>query len=281
MSHYDTLNVSNTATAEDIKKSYRRLASKHHPDKGGDTNEFQKIEEAYRVLSDTTSRAEYDAELSGTRNRNGMHFTWNNQDIDVNDLDSVFSNFGFGPRSPFGQGPKQRKNRDLRIVVNLSLKDTLAQQEKTLAVNTSNSSEMFNISIPRGIANGATIRYPGLGDNLFASLPRGDLYVNFNVVADPKFQVVNEHDLLTKIEINCFDAILGGETEVVGIDGARFVVVIPRGCQPNSKLRIKNQGLYKYNSNEKGHLLVEILVTLPKNLNEEQINIIKTLRDSQ
>lgn len=269
MSHYETLGVTETANLDDIKKAFRRLASQHHPDKGGDTKQFQKIQEAYDVLNDTEKRQKYDLERRGFSD-NGVRFNWNSNAVNIDD---IFEHFGFqgrGPRAP-------KKNRDLRISINVSLRDTLESQTKTMMIRTSNNDETLNINVPRGITDGATIKYSGLGDNLFNTLPRGDLYVHFHVVPHPKFRPVDT-DLLTKIEISCFDAIIGGESEIEGLDGKKFLITVPKGVQHGTKLRIKDQGLYNLQNGLRGNLLVEILITIPTNLNESMMNIIRQIR---
>lgn len=276
MSHYETLKVDENANSDDIKKAFRRLASRHHPDKGGDTKEFQKIQEAYDTLSDPEKRQRYDMERRG--GASGVRFHWNGGDMDLNELNDLFSRFSFR-----NQGHPQaggRKNRDLRININVSLRETLESHGKTLMIRTTNGKdETLNINIPRGINDGAVIKYPGLGDNLFATLPRGDLYVNFHIDPDPRFQIIDA-DILTKIQINCFDAIVGGESEIEGIDGKKFVINIPAGTQHGAKLRIKNQGLYTLQSTERGNLLVEILISIPRGLDDKMLDMIKQIQSS-
>lgn len=275
MSHYDTLKVTETATAEDIKKAYRRLASKHHPDKGGDKSEFQKIEEAYRVLSDPAQRNQYDIE----RRNGGTRFHWDQDRDGMPDLDDIFARFGFQTRSPFGQRHQHpRRNKDLRITIEIPVKETLESQIKTIALRTSNGTEMININVPRGVNNDTVIKYPGFGDDLFSSLPKGDLLVHFKILDDPGYRQEG-NDLITKVEIDCFDAILGKDVEVCGIDGTKFLISIPKGSQPGTKLRIKDQGLCNINSAHRGNLLVEISVIIPKNLSEEKLKLIRTVKD--
>ncbi len=277
MSHYDTLKITETASQDDIKKAYRRLASKHHPDKGGSKDDFQRIEEAYRVLSNPERREQYDMERRGFGG--GTRFHWNQDTNGMPDLDDVFAQFGFQTRSPFGNQRHQhpRRNKDLRITIELPLKDTLSPQTKTVSIRTNKGSEMVNINIPRGVDNDTVIKYPGLGDDLFASLSRGDLLVHFQIVPDSRFQRQG-NDLVTLVEIDCFDAILGGEAEVESIDGTKFLISIPQGCQPGTKLRIKGQGLYRVNAPERGNLLIEISVKIPTTLTDEQIKLIKTIK---
>ena len=227
MSHYETLGVPKTATPEEIKRAYRKLASQHHPDKGGDTAKFQQVEEAYRVLSDPAQRQQYDnpAQQMGPGH---FHFNFGNGDIH-----DIFSQFGFGQNSPF---TRHRRNSDIRTEIVLGLQETLSAQSKTLSLKTSTGERQnVDIHIPRGITSGTTIKYPNLGDHMFQNLPRGDLYVTVNVMKHPTYQAQGL-DLVTSLTIDCFQVILGSEQTVVGLDGKIFTIKTPTGCQPILKL---------------------------------------------
>ena len=283
MTHYATLGVGETATPEEIKKAYRKLASKHHPDKGGSNEKFQEIEEAYRTLSDPQQRAQYDA-----RGKGGPQFHWNgpNGQSDV-DIDSIFSQFGFGPGSPFGQHDpfaqfrsrqQPRRNKDLRIELHVTLAETLQQQSKTISVQTTNGNrQTVEVGIPKGVTSGTQIKYSGLGDDLFTTLPKGDLYVHVNVIPDTKFASKGV-DLYTSVIVNCLHAITGTEAEVITLDGRTFMLTVPAGTQPNTKFRIPGQGLYQLNSELRGDLYVEMNVSIPKDLTQEQLDLIKSIK---
>lgn len=269
MSHYETLGVTNTATPEEIKKAYRKLASQHHPDKGGDTAKFQQVEEAYRVLSDPQKRAEYDnpAEQLGP---NHFHFNFNN-----GNMEDIFAQFGFdmfGRRHP----PHPRRNKDIRSELLISLRETLDDQTKTLSIKTANGTRQnVDITIPCGITSGTTIKYPGMGDNMFENLPRGDLYITIQVMANPAFQV-SGLDLIASLTIDAFQAILGSEQTIVGLDGKEFLIQTPQSCQPGTKLKISGEGLPGFQNDIKGHLYVSVNVRIPTNLSDEQKELIKT-----
>lgn len=284
MSHYDTLGISKTASPEEIKKAYRKLASQHHPDKGGDTAKFQELEEAYRVLSDPQQRAQYDA--GGT---NGPQFHWhhNGQQSDI-DINEIFSQFGFGPGSPFGghdpfaqfrHRQQPRRNKDLQIEVQVWLSETLEQRTKTISVQTTNNERhTVEVGIPRGVTSGTQIKYSGLGDNLFTTLPRGDLYVRIHVTPDKNF-TVKDLDLYTTFTVNCLDAITGTEAEIKSLDDRTFMLTIPPGTQPNTKFRIQGQGLYQLNSQFRGDMYAEMIVSIPRNLTQEQLDLIKSIKN--
>lgn len=284
MTHYATLGVAETATADEIKRAYRGLASKHHPDKGGDTQRFQEIQAAYAVLEDSNRRAQYDQERS---NPGGFRFNVNGQDFNgmPPGMEDILKNFGFpggafGQGSPFGQR-HPRKNKDLRVELTMPLVETLQEQKKTLSVQTTTGHrETVEVNIPRGIHHGAQIKYSGLGDNMFNTLPQGDLYIVFNVLADPKFRV-DGVDLISKVSIDCFDAITGGVTEITGLDSRVFELQIPAGTQHGTMMRVRNEGLYHLGQAIRGNLLVEITVSIPQNLTEHQLALVQQIQSNQ
>jgi DnaJ-class molecular chaperone len=277
MTHYNTLGVQEDATAEDIKRAYRKLASQHHPDRGGDTGKFQAIEQAYRVLSDDAQRQRYDMERKGG-GPGGFNFHFNHGHPD---LDSIFQQFGFGFGSPFGQPQPQRRNKDLRIEIPIPLVTTLEEQSKTISVQTTNGERTtVEVKIPRGVTSGTTIKYAGLGDNLFNTLPRGDLYVHIAVHPAEGF-ANNGVDLHTQVHVNCLTAIAGGEVTVAGLDGRTFNLNLQPGTQPGVKFRIPGHGLWLMNTAHRGDLYVEMVLTVPQNFTEEQLEIVRTLLNPQ
>lgn len=283
MTHYATLGVAEDASPEDIKKAYRKLASKHHPDKGGDNATFQNIQVAYDTLSNPQKRQQYDMQRKGFGGApGGMDFHF-----DHGNIHDIFKNFGFqfdfGGHDPFAHQRQQqaRKNRDLRIDIPLSLASTLTEQIKTISVQTTNGHrETVEVKIPKGVTNGTQIKYAGLGDNLFNTIPRGDLYVHFSVHSDPGY-VVNGLDLYTRVSVNCLQVIIGAQTNVTGLDGKMFALTVPQGTQPGTKFRIPGQGLYQMNTDTRGNLYVEIEVTIPQNLTEDQLEIVQSLINNQ
>jgi DnaJ-class molecular chaperone len=274
MTYYETLGVSDTATAEEIKRAYRKLASQHHPDKGGNTKKFQEIQTAYDTISDNEKRQQYDMQRNGF---GGQSFHQNPH----HDINDIFKNFGFsfstGNGDPFSGFRQQRRNKDLRVEIQIPLVTTLENQIKTISVQTTNGHrETVQVNVPRGIPNGSNIKYPGLGDNMFNTIPRGDLYVQIHVV-NPEGFLINNIDLYTKIRVNCLLAITGGPTIVTGLDGKEFELTIPAGTQPGVQFRIAQQGLYQMNADTRGDLFVEMSVVIPKDLSPEQVNVIKSL----
>lgn len=280
MNYYEILDVSKDASAEEIKKSYRKLASKHHPDKaGGNTEKFKEIQVAYDTLSDAQKRAQYDMELAG-RGRREFSFNTGNMDGDPNTdiFNTLFRQFGFHVNQGGSHQHRPARNQDIRISMVLDLAETLTEQDKTLNLTLpGNINETVEIKVPRGIHHGTVIRYPGLGGKSITTAPRGDLYIQYHVKPHPNFEQQGI-DLLTSLTINCLDAILGCERSINNIDGRIFKITIPPGSQPGRKFRIPAAGLYTTEHNGRGNLILILDIVIPENLTPEQL---KTIRDIQ
>lgn len=272
MSYYDTLGVSKSSTPEEIKRAYRKLASQHHPDKGGDTARFQEIQTAYDTLSDPQKRQAYDNPQFEGHN---IHF-----DFGQSPFADIFAHFGFGNRGPFQQ-QQPRRNKDLRVELPVGLADTLEDINKVISVQMTNGErKTVNILVPRGITSGTTIKYPGLGDSMFTNLPTGDLLVSVQVLPHPTYQPMGL-DLITNLTIDCFEAMLGCEKTVVGLDGRMFQVTVPAGTQPNTKLKLVGEGLWAFRQDVKGSMFVNVNISIPKDLTSSQVEIVRSLQNTR
>ncbi len=207
MDHYQTLGVAKNATPDEIKKSYRRLASKHHPDKGGDTATFQKIEEAYRILSDPQQRQQYDNPMpqgnpfAGFQQApGGFNFNFNG---DINDL--------FGQM--FQQHHQRHPNQPhaYRTSISISLEQSYSGGSQPLKLQTPNGLHAVNIEIPKGVTDGGQMRY----DNL---IPNASLIVEFRVAPHLKFDRKGV-DLYCNQQVSVLDLIVGSSFEFKTISG--------------------------------------------------------------
>jgi len=280
---YETLGVPKGASEAEIKKAYRKLAGQHHPDKGGDTAKFQEIQSAYETLSDPQKRAQHDnpSPFSSFDNGQGNHFEFHFGGGGPQDIFEQFFRQGghpFGGPNPFNQRQHQpRRNKDLRVQLNINISETLVQQRKTISVQTTKGDRYnVDVDIPRGVTPGTTIKYSNMGDNMFDSLTRGDLYVIINVNNDSNCEV-HGINLVKRIQVDAIDAMLGTEAIVHGLDGRDFAVKIPQGCQHDMKFGLQGQGLYQMNTNVRGDLVVVVEVVVPV-LNEQQLNILRNIK---
>jgi curved DNA-binding protein len=278
---YDTLGVPKGASDEEIKRAYRKLAGQHHPDKGGDTARFQEIQSAYETLSDPQKRAQHDNpnpfQQHGFQGHPGgfeFHFGGGGPE----DIFQQFFQQGFGgPQNPFARHQQPRRNKDLRVNITISLADTLEQQRKTISVQTTKGDRYnVDVDIPRGVNNGTTIKYTQMGDNMFETLTRGDLYVIINVENNNRFEI-HGINLMINLEISSIDAMLGMDQTIQGIDGKEYNIKIPQGCQHSSKFGLQGQGLYQMNTMHRGDLIVNVIVKTPM-LSEQQLTILRNIK---
>jgi curved DNA-binding protein len=276
---YETLGVPKGASDEEIKRAYRKLAGQHHPDKGGDTARFQEIQSAYETLSDPVKRQQHDN--PNPFGQHGFHqtgpgnFEFHFGGGGPEDIFAQFFNQGFG-HNPFQRHAQPRRNKDLRVQLTISLASTLESQRKTISVQTTKGDRYnVDVDIPRGINNGTTIKYSQMGDNMFDTLTRGDLYVIINVETDNRFEL-HGINLMCNLEINSIEAMTGTDKIVEGVDGKTFNVKIPQGCQYGTKFGLQGQGLYQMNSNVRGDLIVNVVVKTPL-LSELQLNMLRNI----
>jgi curved DNA-binding protein len=260
--YYQTLGVSETASPDEIKKAYRSLANKHHPDKGGDQAKFKDISVANDILGDPQKRAEYDQQRrfgSGPQ----VRFTTDG-----------FDPFGhmFGQQFPqghpfadiFGQAHRQqRRNRDLNIQCQITLLDSF--QGKQLEAQyqlPSGRQQTVVINVPAGIDHGATIRYQGLGDDSIPGAPRGDLNVTILIQPDQKFERRGE-DLYTTIDISPIEAILGCRKSVKTITGSTIELEIRPGVETGVEFASAGQGFQNINHHVKGRFVTVVKIKTP------------------
>lgn len=286
--YYDILGVDEGASAKEIKKAYRDLARKYHPDRNPDKpdaeDRFKEIQEAYSVLSDEEKRDQYDAQrrfggFGGQQGfgQNGGRGPGGGFDVRFEQgqgggggFGDIFNSFfggggrGGQTRSPFGQQQRRTKGQDVETTLRISFDDALrgGKREVTLP-----DGETIRIDIPKGVRSGFKIRLRGLGEPGPRG-ERGDLYVTFRVADHPRFRRKGD-DIYVTESVNAFEAMLGTERRIPTPYGQRIKVTIPAGTQPGEKLRLRGQGV-RTESGSPGDLYVEIDVTIPDDLSKTQ-----------
>ena len=298
--YYKTLGISKNTSDEEIKKAYRKLAMKYHPDhtKGDKTaeNKFKEISEAYAVLSDKEKRKQYDTFGSA-----GFHQRYSQEDIfrgfDFSDIlkefgfggTNFFTNrgggrrFSFGSESPFGthaRGQQARiKGSDIVYELPLTLKEVLTGTSKTVTFKHKGRTENLTVKIPKGMITGKKLRLAEKGEPSPYGGPAGDLYIQSKVIDDPIYSVQG-HDLYINREIKLSDAILGTRLSVPALDNKELSLKIPPSTKHKTKMRLSNHGLPHMKGRGKGDLYVLIHVNIPKHLTSEQKKLIKKLAEA-
>jgi len=276
MDYYATLGLKRGASDAEIKKAYRSLAMKHHPDRGGDEKKFKEISTAYDALTNPEKKRIID--MGGDPNAQPGMGGFNQGPFEFHfgtgDLNDLFGNFGFG----FGQRPMQR-NKTLNVNIEITLEDVL--QGKTIDAEIGmpgGVKKMINISIPPGVEHGQQIRYEGMGDNSIRNLRPGDLIVNIMIRQHPLFRR-NGTDLAIDQTISVWDAILGTTLSITTLDNKQLDVTVPPGTQPETVLSCNSHGLPHIRSKHRGKLLIRIKVMVPRNLSEEMLEKVKIIKD--
>ncbi|HVN26022.1 MAG TPA: DnaJ C-terminal domain-containing protein [Syntrophorhabdales bacterium] len=302
--YYEILGVQKSATEDDIKKAYRKLAMKYHPDRNPGNKQaeehFKEINEAYAVLSDAEKRKQYD-----TYGMSGFQQRYSQEDIyrgfNIGDL---FKDLGFGNKDLFsiifggrqagreqGRGGRRgfdfnpedfaaRQQRpagdlDLNYELEIPFMDAIRGSEKRLSFSGPQGTEEIKVKIPKGINSGQRLRLQGKGSKDPYTGRAGDLYVTVKVGEHPVFKRVG-NDLYVTKEITFSDAALGGSVEVPTIDGAKQIRV-PPGVKASTKVRMKGLGVSQAGM-APGDQYVEIAIDVPKRLTDRQKSLLEELK---
>ena len=313
--YYEVLGVKKTSNEDEIKKAYRKLAMKYHPDRNPGNKQaeerFKDISEAYAVLSDKQKRAQYDQ-----FGPSGFSQRYSQEDIfrgfDISDLfkdlgfsqNDVFSRiFGGGggrrakaqygdlfggrggqtydfggayPGEGPGAGPMTGKGQDVEMELPLTFLEAATGGEKKIRYNRGNRVEEVTVKIPAGIESGKKLRLSGKGGGGMQGMPPGDLYLKVNVAEHPTFKR-DGSDITVEKEIKLSEALLGTTAEVPTLEGPKHIK-IPAGTQSHSRIRLKGFGLPRLQGVGKGDEFVRILVKTPKTLSERQKKLVEELR---
>jgi curved DNA-binding protein len=294
--YYDVLGVGKTASDEEIKRAYRKLAMKYHPDRNPNKKEaeerFKELNEAYAVLSDKEKRKQYD-----TYGKEGFHQRFSQEDIFRGfDFEDIFSNlFGggrgrreyrFGGRGGvdfgdiFSGGSQQagrgtRKGEDAIYELPLTLEEAALGGEKRISIPKDGKVEEINVKIPPGIPSGKKLRVAGKGIEGRNGGPAGDLYLQVSIREHPLFSREGDNIVVEK-EITFPEAVLGTEIEVPTLEGTKRVR-IPPGTQSHTKMRLKGLGIRHFQGTGKGDEYVKIIIKVPKRLNDKTRKLVEEL----
>ncbi|PWS26970.1 molecular chaperone DnaJ [Pedobacter yonginense] len=285
--YYKILELKKDASADDIKKAYRKLARKYHPDLNPNNEEankkFQQINEANEVLSDPAKRQKYDQHGKDWQNADQFNQYRQNQSRGRSADYDAFGGFGGGDFSDFfssmfggggarSSGKSPFKGQDFSAELQLNLLDVYTTHKQTLTVN----GKQVRITIPAGVENGQKIKLTGYGSPGVNNGPPGDLFITFSIADDPKFKRKG-NDIYVNEELNLYTAVLGGEKIVETLNG-KVKLNVPAGTQPDASLRLKGKGFPVYKKeNQFGDLYVKWKVKVPTALNKEQKELFEKL----
>lgn len=256
---YQTLGVDRNATPDEIKKAYRRLASQHHPDKGGDTGRFQEIQKAYDQLTNPDG---YNPQQPGNNPFGHNPFGQANFNFE-----SIFDVFG----ARFQQA-QQPQPQHARMTLWVQLLDIATSTKKTISVGTQQGNMTIEIDIPAGIEDGNTVQYAKIG-------PQGmDLLITFRIHPNPKFERQGPN-LVMEQAVSVWDLILGAEIVIKDLQNNSLSLSVPPRTQPGTNFRLRGRGLAQRNG-QSGDLLVRVQCSIPDHIPEPLLNAIAANRQN-
>ncbi len=296
--YYKILGLNKNASEENIKKSYRKLAMKYHPDhtKGDKSAEeqFKKISEAYAVLSDKEKRKQYD-----TFGATGFQQRFSQEDIFKGfEFDNIFSElfgktrnfsgrgngmrFSFGGGTPFDSYKKQQQARpkgtDLVYELPLTLEEVATGTSKTVSYQHHGRSEKITVKIPKGMISGKKLRVADKGDPGPYGGPPGDLYIQSKVLGDKVYDSKG-YNLHMYKEIKLSEALLGSSISIPTLSKKELSLKIPPGTKHKTKMRLAGHGLPHMHGKGQGDLYVYINITMPVKLTKKQKRLIEQLAE--
>ena len=297
--YYDVLEVSRSASADQIKKSYRNLAKRYHPDMNpGDKRaeeKFKEILEAYEVLSDTEKKSTYDmfgasgfhrgagnSRSRGFQGSPGVEFGFGGFDGIEDIFEDLFGQMGRGRRQRRQQKPRRGKDSEHTLVIDFDTAIKGGFRDITITKESrgvTQGVETIRVKIPEGVHEGSRIRISGKGQPGMANGTAGDLYLKVKVRPHPLFNRKKD-DIYIDLPITIYEAIIGAKISVPTIDGRTAVVNIPSGIKNGVKLRLKGKGSPNPKTGIRGDQYVVVNITMPQKLNEESKKKIKELAES-
>jgi curved DNA-binding protein len=272
MDYYNILGVDRSASQDDIKKAYRKLAAKHHPDRGGDTAKFQEISVAYDTLGDVDKKAQYDnpQPQGGFQQYGGM----------PPGFEDILRGFGGGPFGDiFGQRRQQPvRNRIMNLQTQITLEEAFSGKELIANIQLpSGREQLLEVKIPAGVRDGTTLRLSEMGDDSISGVPRGDIHLTIHVIPHAVFQRNND-DLVRTLDVNSLEAIIGCLKQFTTLDNKTLEINIPPGTQHGQIMSVQGYGMpFMQDNRMRGRLLITINLKTPTNLTDQQKDLIRQI----
>ena len=288
LDYYEILGIDKGASNDDIKKAYRKMALKYHPDKNPGNKEcedkFKEVATAYKVLTDEKLKEQYDYQhATNTVDENLFNNGyWAGMSMDDIMEDLQGTGFAENFNNIFGnQGSTAPKGPDKNAHINITLQDAFNGISRLINVD----GEQIRLNIQKGITHGRKLKISGKGSYhpLNSRLKRGDLVIEIRIHNTTEFKV-NNADIHYNLDIDYLTAILGGKVIVPTLDGGNLSVTIHELTQQGATLRVKGKGMPIYKTDSRGDLLLKINAILPEKINNserELYNILKNLKDSE
>jgi curved DNA-binding protein len=252
MDYYSILGISKNASEQDIRKAYKKQSMKHHPDRGGDEEQFKKVNEAYSVLKDPAKRQQYD-------NPQPRFDTNTMGSTGYANFEDMFSTMFRHPH----QRPRQPMNSDITVAADVDLADILTGKNLIISYRLSSGrNETVDVEIPKGAKHGDAVRFQGLGDDANPRFPRGNLLVKIRVKRNKGWDR-DGNNLITIQTVDVFDLILGTVLLIETLDKKKVKLNIPKGTKPGQVFSIPEYGIPDLNTRQKGHLYVKIDTKIP------------------
>lgn len=287
MDYYKILEIDKSASDDDIKKAYRKLARKYHPDLNPNNKEaegkFKEINEAKEVLSDPEKRKKFDqygkdwknadafeqAKQNKGQQQGGSKQYYQSGDFNKEDFSDYFESMFGGAR---GSQTKFR-GQDLNAEMSLKLSDVYKTQKQTITIN----GKSIRLNFPAGIENGQVVKLAGQGSPGINGGPNGDLFITFTIENDTKFRR-DGNNLFATVDLDLYTALLGGEILVDTFEGKVKLKISPE-TQNGTKIKLNGKGFPIYKKeNQFGDLFITYQIKLPKNLSEKEIELISELK---
>ncbi|MFC1233863.1 DnaJ C-terminal domain-containing protein [Vibrio sp. F74] len=291
--YYSVLGVSKDASEKDIKKAYKKLAMKYHPDKNpGDATaeaSFKEVKEAYEMLTDSSKRRKYDQYGHAGFENNGFGGGQSrSQGFGGGGFEDIFGDAFGQRRQGFGGGgfddvfsqargrqPRPQKGQDVEFSVTVDFVEAIQGAEKVVELPVNGEQKKINVKIPKGIKEEEKIRFSGKGGPGINGGPAGNMFIKVLIRSHPYLER-DGNDLICHSEINIATATLGGELEVQALDN-RFKLKILAGTQNGRKFKVTGKGVTS-RKGETGDLLVKIKVVTPTNLTSEQTDLMEQFK---